>query len=524
MFFHKVTKELGLKLFKYIAVVFFIFTVLPAFAIQDMPFKKGDYLSLQDCVAIAINHSPVIKSYEYNLEAAKSNVGIAKSAFFPTLGATAGIYQDYNSNKNYNGSSNRDLPSVAVMLEQLIWDFGKTSSYIKMEKFYEIAAEYQFMDSICFTIYDVKTKYYAALRAEAIVEIQKNYVRICERNLQRAKQLYESGKKPKIDYINAKVFFTESKMRLLDAENDYENAMADLGNSLYIAYAPDFKLVDTDTFRFADTFIPDDLDEFPKNPSGGTFVNAAQQTHPENVEQSGFKKIPFSLDVSYELANKNSPDIWVLDATLDAMKQSLLYVKRQYYPDITGNVGYGFNNSREYANNNINMSVNMTSALNVKQLKHEIDRAQAQVDLASNDIALFKQNLFFRVKKAYINVKKHENQIPIAKRKADEALENYEMENDRYDTGENDYIALMTARTNFNDAKVLYVDTLYKYNIALAELEIAMHYHLDDLHHQTEHALNYHYKDILNKLHETLHCEHMEEEEANNLNNKSNKK
>lgn len=504
-----------MRFLKYIAVAFCIFTVLPAYAIKDLPFKSGDSLSLQDCVAIAINNSPVIKSYEYNMETAKSNVGIAKSAFFPTLGTNAGIYQDYNSNKNYNGSSNRDLPSVSVMLEQLIWDFGKTSSYIKMEKFYEIAAEYQFMDSICFTIYDVKTKYYAALRAEAIVEIQRNYVRICERNLDRAKKLFESGKKPKIDYINAKVFYTESKMRLLDAENDYENAMADLANSLYIAYAPDFKLVDTDTFRFADTFIPDDLDEFPKNYSGGGFVNAQNtQTSAAPSEQSAFKKLPFTLEASYDLANKNSPDIWVLDATLDAMKQSLLYVKRQYYPSMVGNVGYGFNNSREYSNNNINMSVGMTSSLNVKQLKHEIDRAQAQVDLASNDIALFKQNLYFRVKKAYINVKKHENQIPIAKRKADEALENYEMENDRYDTGESDYIALMTARTNFNDAKVLYVDTLYKYNIALAELEISMHYHLDDLHHQTQHALNYHYKDILNKLHETLHCEHMHEEES----------
>ena len=507
-----------MSFFRYIIVVLCIFTVLPAYAIQDAPFKKGESLSLQDCVALAINNSPVIKSYEYNMEVAKSNVGIAKSAFFPTLGATAGIYQDYNSNKNYNGSSNRDLPSVAVMLEQLIWDFGKTSSYIKMEKFYEIAAEYQFMDSICFTIYDVKTKYYAALRAEAIVEIQKNYVRICEKNLQRAKQLFESGKKPKIDYINAKVFYTESKMRLLDAENEYENAMADLANSLYIAYAPDFKLVDTDTFRFADTFIPDDLDEFPKNQGRGGFVTAVNnktEDAQKNFEQSSFKKLPFTLEASYELANKNSPDIWVLDATLDAMKQSLLYVKRQYYPGIVGNVGYGFNNSRDYANNNINMSVGMTSAVNIKQIKHEIDRAQAQVNLAENDIALFKQNLYFQVKKSYINVKKHENQIPIAKRKADEAFENYEMENDRYDTGENDYIALMTARTNFNDAKVLYVDTLYKYNIALAELEIAMHYHLDDLHHQTQHALNYHYKDILHKLHETLHCEHMHEEEEN---------
>lgn len=495
---------------------------LPVYAIQDLPFKKGASLSLQDCVAIAINNSPVIKNYEYNMDVARSNVGIAKSVYFPTLGVGAGIYQDYNSNKNYNGSSNRDLPSVSIMLQQLIWNFGKASSLIKMEKFYKLAAEYQFMDSICNTIYDVKTKYYAVLRAEAIVEIQKNYVKICERNLKRTKRMYENGKKPKLDYVNAKVFLSEAKMRLVDAENDYENAMADLGNSMYIAYAPEFFVKDTDTFKFDDIFTPDyfeesNLRETEKN-SDKNIVEISNKTQTAKIEkteeyQDKIKTLPFTLEQSFDLANKNSPDIWVLDATLDAMKQSLLYVKRQYYPDFTGGIGYGFNNSREYVNNSLNMSLGLSSAVNIKQLKHEIDRAQAQVNLAANDIAHFKQDLYFEVKKSFINVKRNEKQIPIARLKVEEALENYELENTRYDNGENDYVALMTSRTNYNDAKVLYVETLYKYNMSLADLEIAMHYHLDDLHHQAEHALHFHYKDIINKLEASLHCEHIHEEE-----------
>ena len=79
------------------------------------------------------------------------------------------------------------------------------------------------------------------------------------------------------------------------------------------------------------------------------------------------------------------------------MKQSLIAVKRQYFPDLTGNVGYGFNNTREYSNSSLMMSVNMSSAVNIKQLKHEIDRAEAEVNIAANDIENFRQNLYFSV-------------------------------------------------------------------------------------------------------------------------------
>ena len=131
----------------------------------------------------------------------------------------------------------------------------------------------------------------------------------------------------------------------------------------------------------------------------------------------------------------------------------------------------------------------------------------------SNDIDLFKQDLYFEVKKCFLNVSKGELQVINAQEKVEEALENYELADKRYNNLENDYIALQQARNNYTEAKILYATTLYDYNIALANLEIAMHYHLDDLHHLAQHALKYHYKDIFNKLESALHCEYIDKEE-----------
>lgn len=519
-----------------ITLSFICLTILPAAAIENTQIKKDSMLTLADCVNIAINNSPNIKKYEYNLEVAKSNVGIAKSAYFPTLGGGVGIYQDYNSNKHYDGdgSSNRDLPSAQVYLNQLIWNFGKTSALINMQKFYELAAEYEFMDSICNTIYDVKTKYYNALKAQAIRDIQYNNLLICEKNYWRAKKFYESGKKPKIDFVNAEVFLTEAKMQLTDAQTNYDIAMADLGNSLYVAFAPDFKIKKIKTFNFHDIYTPKELYDRSAYTKGNQLSETLQDKNIKNIAYrtkieknmiseivtSELMELPFSMDESFKMAYKNSPDLWVLDATLDAMKQSVLYIKREYYPDIIGSVGYGYNNTRTLSNNNFNMSVNMTTAVNIKQLKHEIDRANAQVNLAGNDIALFKQDLYFEVKKCFLNVNKGELQVINVQQKVEEALENYQLADKRYDSLENDYIALQQARSNYTNAKILYAQTLYDYNIALANLEIAMHYHLDDLHHLAQHALQYHYKEIFNKLESALHCEYIDKEEQEKNKNK----
>ncbi len=526
----------NIKLLLLISIVFLSCTYVQA--IEDIPIKPGQMLTLEDCVSIAINNSPLIKKEEYNLEIAKSDLGIAKSAYFPTLGGGVGIYQDYNSNKNYNGSSNRDLPSAEVYLNQLIWNFGKTSALIKMEKFYKLAAEYSFIDSICDTIYDVKLKYYNVLKTQAIRDIQYNNLLICEKNYWRTKKFYETGKKPKIDFVNAEVFLTEAKMKLTDAQNNYDLAMADLGNSLYIAYAPDFKVKKLKTFNFYDIYTPKVLYDKSKftheNQSSETLKdkniqNIAYRTQIEKntvaeIKTSELLELPFTMNESFEMAYKNSPDMWVLDTTLDAMKQSLLYIKREYYPDIIGSVGYGYNNARTMSNHNINMSVNMSSAINIKQYKHEIDKASAQVNLAGNDIDLFRQDLYFQVKKCYFNVNRSEQQVISVQEKVEEALENYILADQRYDQMLNNYVALQQARNNYNDAKILYVNTLYDYNVSLANLEIAMHYHLDDLHHKARHALKYHYQEIFNELESVLHCEYIDKEESNDSKKKNSSK
>lgn len=464
---------------------------LKTFAIEEdddlfkpVEIKDGTVLSVLDCVASAFKNSPKIRRQKYNLDIAKSNVGIAKSQYFPVISAGVGFYNENNSDNIYYNSHYRELPSIGVTVNKLIWNFGKTTAYIKMEKFYEIGAEYEFMDSLCSTLFDVKEKYYNLLKAKALLQVAQNNLDINENFVNLAKS------KNKVDLTTAKLNYSEAQVKYLEAKNNYNNAKIDLNNSMYLDSQPNYKIKSTPTFAY-----DNDYGYFQKD-------NASKPFEPEVFN--------FPLDKAVEIAYDNSPDLNVLISTKNAMEQSLLYIRRTYLPDLTANASYGFNNSTETTNNSLQVGVNLTSSINLMELKHSIKGADAQLNLANNEILLFKKDLYFEVKRAFNNVEKAQNQIPTAKLEASQALENLKLVEQKYKTNELNYVALQNARKEYIIALEEYINSLYNYNLALIQVEMAMHYHIVDIHHKSEHAMHYHSEELLDHLNKVLGCDEKE--------------
>lgn len=446
---------------------------------RPVEITDGSSLSVSDCVAVAFKNSPKIKKQKYNLDIAKSNLGMAKAQYFPIISAGAGFYNENNSDNIYYNSHYRELPNVGVTINKLIWNFGKTTAYIKMEEFYKIGAEYEFMDSLCSTLFDIKGKYYALLRAKALMQLAENNVKINENFVKLAK------KKP--DLTTAEVNLNEAKVKFIEAQNNYNNARVDLNNSMYLDSQPDFTIKNTNTFSFDNDF---------------KYGNDNIQVHSFTPQE-----FPFEKDNAVQLAYENSPDLNVLTATKHAMEQSLLYIKRTYFPDLTANAGYGFYNTNQTTNNSFQVGVNLNSSVNLMELKHNIKGADAQLNLADNEILLFKKDLYFEVKRAFNNVEKSEKQIPTAKTEALQALENLKVVEAKYKTNELNYVALQNARKDYIMAVNEYIESLYNYNMALIQVEMAMHCHIVDIHHKSEHAMQYHFAELIEHLNQVLECD-----------------
>ena len=474
------------KLLKLI-LVFFIFLITSAsiFAAEpiileneDMPIKEGANLTLEDCIDIALKRSPNIKLMRYYWQMAKHNVSIAKAQYAPTISAGAGYYQDYNSNKMLPHSS-RTFPSVDARLREMIWNFGKTNANIRMEKFYKIAAEHDFNQEIINTIYQVKVKYYAVLAAQAIVEIDKANVQINERNYQRTKAYFDEGIRSKIDLVNAEVYLSDSKITLVKAENDYKNAIIALSNAMYVANAPNFSIQRTETFNFDHNYLPvslikitnfKDISDLPEDVFNATLTKEEEKA--EILKDYVFKnKFPMTFEEAVQFAYNNRYDLKSLEAVKEAMKQYLLYTKREYYPELSGSVGYGFMKNKNYDNNSFDIGVELTSSLNPIQTKHKIDNAKIQVNMAQNDIDQLKQDMYFDIQKTYVDMISLEKQIPLNAAKVRQTLENLELADGRYEVGLGDFIEVQDAKVNYNIAQNTYVKTIFEYNVSRATIE-----------------------------------------------------
>lgn len=448
-------------------------------ALEDIKVEQGSVLSLNDCLNIALNNNPNIKNARYNYGISKANVNVARSEFFPTIGVGTGYtYNDVNSKIS---SGNTNTYTVEAQLNQLLWNFGRTNANIRMQKFYMIADEYYFDNTVRQTIFNVKQRYFEVLAARATVAINEAYVDINERNYLRTKAYFDEGIKSKIDLVNAEVTLSDSKIALIKSQNAYKNSLVNLNNAMYLANAPSYSISSTEGFNLKDNVAPVDLTKITK-PSDAeisqvpvSVKDAKLITSVEKLEVLTDYKVnefPYSFEECINMAYKYRADLKAYTSTLDAVKENLLFVKRNYYPELSAKAGYGFRDTNR--TNSFNVGVNLSSSVNIMNQKSRVDAAKLQVDIAENTLNQLNQDIFFEVQNAYVNMIELEKQIPLLGVKVRQTLENYELAEGRYYVGLGDYIQLQDAKVNYNNAQCSYIETIYKYNVARANLESVM--------------------------------------------------
>ena len=470
-----------LRFFQIVLLFMLLLSGNCVFAIKDRPqelmtIEENAKLSIADCLNIALHNNPTLQKYKYNWMIARQDLSISKSAYFPTIGAEAGFSKFYGRTDGYSYSS-KDFPSVGVTLQELIWDFGKTFADINMNKFNVIVAKYAFEDMSWVKMYDVKVNYYKVLAAKATVEVEGFNVKLNERNYQRVKAYFEEGIRSRIDLVNAEANLSDSKVKLIEAEKAYKEAVVALNNTMYVMNAPDYELIETDSFNISAMTPPTNLlstnyIDISDNPSGindALLASSVQQT-----DYMGGYKMPefgYTFDECYDLALQYRCDLQVLKQTVNVMKESLKVIKRQYMPKLTGNLSYDYDRVNSINDNSFYIGLNLKTSLNPLKTKHEIDigkikvlRAQVEADNKAKDI-------YFDLQKYFVQMREYERQIPIMAAKVKQTMENLELADGRYAVGLSDYIELQDARAKYNNAQINYILTVFNYNIAKTKVE-----------------------------------------------------
>ena len=394
-------------------------------------------IEVNDCVKIALENHPLIRYAMSNAEVYKSKIAQAWANYFPTF--SAGISYSRNNMQMSNfvfPIQEYDMfyvPNVSGNL--LLFDFGKTKAQADIAKRSYEAAKYNLQTSINNVVFSVKQAYYNLLFAQQQVKVYEDTVKDYTLHLEQAKAYYNIGTKPKIDVLTAEYNLGNAKLNLIQAKNTLKTAYVQLSNAMGMPDYSDYEVTD----------------------------NLVQKVYDIDVEQA------------VKTAFETSPELLAAKKKADASELLVRSSKRAFTPDISGFAGYTRGGKKVDTDYGYQFGAQLNySTVNLMRLKKQVDEAKATYkrDLADYDNT--KQNIYYQVKEAYINLENAQESIGVAKLSMDRAKEQYDQASGRYKVGLGDAIELKDAETTYRNSQLEYYNTLLNYHVSAANLEKLM--------------------------------------------------
>ncbi len=449
--------------------------------------------SIEDCIDIALKNDPNIKIGVKQKDIANSQVGLAKSDYFPNITVGTGFTSQHNRNSGSNGgrggfynqggstSSSNNYYQLNLGVNQLIWNFGKTTARINMQKYNRESVEYDLENIILDTVYRVKMAYFEALAAQANQDVFERSVRINKLNYDRTNALFQEGLKSKIDVVNAQVYLTDAEISLVEAQGQYENAIINLNNAMYYSDAPEYTLKNTESFNFQKSKKPKNEVNISYIPKSGSddFEQTAILTsgiEKQDIFQNyKFKPLILPVDEAIKKAYENRPDLKSLMMVERAQQESLKAIKRSYLPELSASSGYNYRKNSDVSNTGFNIGVSLDfPMINLMDIKYSVEQGKSYLEIATENIDLSKKNIYFEVKNNYINMVVLQKKIPLMAQKVQQTLENFELADGRYTVGLGNFIELQQAQTNYNNAQLALVQAVFDYNVAKEQFQKSM--------------------------------------------------
>jgi len=446
-----------------ILAVSLIFTfVCPSFALEPI-IKNGETLTLERCIDIAINNNPNIGLAANTTKIFESRIGQAKSGLLPQVNLTSG-YSRQNPMTNSSADKDSNKYSGIIQLDQLIYDFGKTPTKVKIQKLNLDSSQLDLKNIIIGTAYSVKLAYYNALSSQISIDIYNQSIEQYKQHLKQAKAFFEVGTKSKIDVTTAEVNLSNAQLNYIKAVDAYKTAISNLNNAMGLPNAPEYKLLDPV------------IAKTPENTNGNKIKTQKTAVEKFNITDNlSFKKYDISFEDAIKTAYDNRPDLKSLSVKDIASNESVKLAKKDYYPSLNGFANYGFGGQKFPLDSGWAFGANASlPVFNGFLTKNQINEAKANLDVSKSNLEILKQNIYLQVQQAYINRTEAEKRIPIAKVSVRQAKENLELAVGRYNVGVGSSIEVQDAEINYDSAQLSYVQVFYDYNTALSNLEKAM--------------------------------------------------
>ncbi len=396
--------------------------------------RQGDVLSLTQCVDIALKNHPSLNAATGAIRQSESKIGQARAGYYPQI-----VFQSGYSRVGPAPTSLRNDPynyySNSLLLNQTLFDFGKTSTFVDIQSLGKQSAEADFQDVTAFVILGVKEAFYGYLKARMSRETAEETVNQFQQHYEKARIFFETGKTSKIDVTSAEVNLSNANINLIKASNALRIAKVNLNHAMGINTPLDYS-------------IRDELNDDPAPVSLGSAVQEAYLRRPDMISMTRKKE---SLEKTIDLSKKG------------------------YLPVLSGNAAYGYAGDELSAETrNWSVGIALTFPLFTGlSTKYAVDEARANLDIIKANEELLRQKIYREVESAHLYVHESAERISAGKMIVRQAAETLELAHGRYATGVGSSLEITDALITVNNAKMTYITALTDYYTARANLDRA---------------------------------------------------
>ena len=406
-------------------------------------------MTLAQCIDYAVSHNVNVKRYANNVEQQKVQLSTARNSRLPNL--TAGASQSFNFGRGLNSENayvNRNTQSTGFNLQTSVplLTGGRIPNEIAMSRLNLQAATADLEHARQSIALQVAAAYLQAVYAAEVVKVQEAQVAFSKIQEDRISKLFNAGKSPESDVVEAHSQVAQDEMGRTQAKCDYKLAMLDLSQLLELS-------------------SPDSIE----------IVAPQGETSPT---------LPPLPDRIFARAEGVKPEIQAEKLRLQAAEKNIRIAKAALYPTLSLGAGlsseyyktsgYQAASFSKQLSDNFNKSIGLSLNIpifNRLATRNSIRQAKLQQSEQALQLDETKKTLYKEIQQAYYNAvnaqAKYESAL--AARKAAES--NFNMMTGKFENGRANATELEEAKTKRANAITSTLQAKYEYILRMKIIE-----------------------------------------------------
>lgn len=399
-------------------------------------------LNLDDAMLRAFQTNPTVSIAQYELDSARASYNAARQSRGISISANhttqRGGYDDAHEAAPglwTKGIGNNHANSLTASLP--IFTGGKLSGTIKQAK-----ANYQYNEVGVQRTYNemrstVTDGYFKMLQADNMQKLSAESVTRLEDHLKNVQAQYDVGVVAKVDVLRSQVELANAKQTLIQAENSYQVAEANMNKIVGLPM---------DTTLQLDNLL---------------VYNAYDQ----------------NMDDCLAYAAEHRPELMQAKYGVDAAKGALMVARSGHMPQVAASATQQWSDSNWPGDEDGKWGVGVNVSLNVFDTGvtlSKIHGAEADLKKAEETYRNTVDSVNLDVRSNYLGLREAEKRISTTKLAVEQADEDYRIAQLRYMSGVGTNTDVLDAQVALTQAKTNYTQALYDYNTSKTALETSI--------------------------------------------------